>query len=125
MSETPANLTPHMNLWITCREQVVLSRWRVQLLEAVAQSGSISGAAERMGIQYRLAYDRLQEMEEGLGLHLIDRRVGGPGGGGASLTETGAELIERFNRFAERMDQLLNEAFGEQFAGSPTARRPL
>lgn len=118
MSNNSTELTPHINLWLTCADQVVLSRWRVQLLEAVAACGSISAAAERLGIQYRLAYDRLQEMEEGLGLPLIERRVGGAGGGGARLTATGRDLVARFNRFAEQMDQLLDETFADTFGAS-------
>ncbi len=117
MSELTTDLTPHLNLWITRSNQVVLSRWRVQLLQAVADSGSISAAAERMGIQYRLAYDRLQEMEEGLGLQLIERRVGGVGGGGARLTATGLDLVARFSRFAERLDQALEDVFVDTFSG--------
>ncbi len=115
MADVPVNLMPHANLWITSNNQVVLSRWRAQLLAAVAEKGSINAAAESMGIQYRLAYDRLQEMEEGLGLRLIERRVGGPGGGGARLTEAGRTLVARFNRFAVRMDQALEEVFAEAF----------
>lgn len=117
MVDIPADLSPHANLWVAHDDQVVLSRWRVQLLEAVAAGGSISAAAGRMGVQYRLAYDRLEEMEDGLGLRLVDRHVGGTGGGGAQLTEEGRELVVRFNRFAERMDQLLAEVFADLFLG--------
>ncbi len=65
---SPGGLAPHTNLWIERNERVVLSRWRVQLLEAIEATGSISAAAERLGVQYRLAWERLEEMEEGLGL---------------------------------------------------------
>ena len=79
-------LTSHLNLWLECDGEVVLSVWRVQLLAAIDQTGSISAAAERMQVQYRLAWDRLDEMERGLGLRLVDRHAGGAGGGGARLT---------------------------------------
>ena len=78
MDDKPvAGLIPHGNLWIERNDRVVLSRWRVQLLEAIEATGSISAAAERSGIQYRLAWERLEEMEEGLGLRLVERHVGG------------------------------------------------
>jgi molybdate transport system regulatory protein len=108
-------LTPHTNLWIERGGEVVLSKWRVQLLEAVEQTGSISAAAERMQVQYRLAWDRLEEMEHGLGLRLVDRHVGGAGGGGASLTEAGRDLVQRFNRLAGEIDTCLGEQFREAF----------
>ena len=108
-------LTPHTNLWIERDGQVVLSKWRVQLLEAIEQTGSISAAAERMQIQYRLAWERLEEMEHGLGLRLVERHVGGAGGGGARLTEAGRDLAQRFNRLADQVDSCLSEQFREVF----------
>ena len=104
-------LTPHINLWIERDGQVVLSKWRVQLLEAIEQTGSISAAAERMQVQYRLAWDRLEEMEHGLGLRLVDRHVGGAGGGGARLTAAGRDLVERFNRWPLRSTPVSAEQF--------------
>jgi molybdate transport system regulatory protein len=109
-------MTPNSNLWIERNERVVLSRWRVGLLEAIETTGSISSAAERLGIQYRLAWDRLEEMEEGLGLRLVERHVGGTHGGGATLTATGRELIARFNDFAAAMDEALQAEFQRHFS---------
>jgi len=108
-------LTPRFNLWIEADGQVVLSKWRVQLLRAVGETGSISGAAEKMGVQYRLAWDRLEEMENGLGVRLVERHVGGIHGGGARLTEAGREYIERFTRLAEEIDAVIGEQFEAAF----------
>jgi molybdate transport system regulatory protein len=113
--EMPADLTPHANLWIERGDRVVLSRWRVQLLEAVETTGSISAAAERMGVQYRLAWQRLEEMEDGLGVRLMDRHVGGPGGGGATLTPNALDLIARFNAFAAAVDDAVGSQFEARF----------
>lgn len=108
-------LAPHINLWIEHDGKVVFSAWRVRLLQAIRQTGSISGAAEQMGIQYRLAWERLQEMEEGLGVALVERQVGGVGGGGAQLTATCIDLMERFDRLAAEVGAHLNEQFKEKF----------
>jgi molybdate transport system regulatory protein len=110
-------LTPRFNLWIEADGQVVLSKWRVQLLMAVDEAGSISGAAEKMGVQYRLAWDRLEEMENGLGVRLVERHVGGVHGGGATLTEAGREYIQRFTRLAEEIDAVVGEQFEAAFGG--------
>ena len=108
-------LTPRFNMWIEADGQVVLSKWRIELLEAVGAEGSISSAAEKMGIQYRLAWDRLEEMENGLGVRLVERHVGGVHGGGANLTEAGREYIERFTRMAEEVDAIVAERFEDAF----------
>ena len=108
-------LTPHLNLWLERDGQVVLSVWRVQLLAAIEQTGSISAAAGRMKVQYRLAWDRLDQMERGLGLRLVDRHAGGAGGGGAALTAAGRDLVERFNLLAGEVEASLAEHFQQAF----------
>ncbi len=118
MDDMPTGLTPHKNLWIERNDRVVLSGWRVQLLEAIEVTGSISAAAERLGVQYRLAWERLEEMEEGLGLRLVERHVGGAHGGGASLTPAGRGLIQRFNQFAAALDEALQTEFRRHFPGA-------
>lgn len=103
------------NLWIEREEQVVLSLWRVRLLQAVERTGSISAAAEEMGVPYRRAWERLRESEERLGLKLVEGQVGGTGGGGAVLTEAGHEYVARFERFSEGLATLIEERFEAAF----------
>jgi len=108
-------VTPHANLWVEREGRVVLSLWRVQLLEAIEATGSINAAAERMQVQYHRAWDRLQEMEQGLGVPLVERRVGGPGGGGTHLTDAGRRYVARFNVFAHGVEALISEQFKQAF----------
>ena len=111
----PMQITPHINLWLESDGRVVLSKWRIQLLEAIDEAGSISGAAERMTVQYRLAWDRLEEMEDGLGVRLVERHVGGAGGGGAKLTDVGRDYVQRFRHLAEQVDAEVIKQFEEIF----------
>ena len=108
-------LNPHLNLWLEREGQVVLSVWRVQLLAAIDQTGSITAAAEHMQVQYRLAWDRLDQMERGLGLRLVDRHAGGAGGGGAHLTAAGRDLVDRFNVLAAAANDWLAAQFQQSF----------
>jgi len=112
-----AALDLHANLWLEQNNEVVLSSWRVQLLEAIEATGSISAAAERMHVQYHRAWDRLDEMERGLGVQLVDRQVGGPGGGGARLTEAGRSYVARFNRFSQSIESIIRQQFRRTFGG--------
>lgn len=108
-------LAPHCNLWLECEGHVVLSTWRVQMLEAIEATGSLSAAAERLQVQYRLVWDRLREMEEGLGVRLVERQVGGAGGGGARLTDAGRDYVARFRRFVESVEAVTAAAFRDAF----------
>lgn len=114
-TDIPVNLSPRANLWIERGGRVALSRWRVQLLEAIEATGSISAAAEKIGIQYRLAWERLEEMEEGLGVRLVERHIGGAGGGGAVVTPIGQNLIARFNAFATAVEAAVDDEFQRHF----------
>jgi len=112
------------NFWVEKGGKVVLSRWRVALLQAVAQTGSISAAAERMRIPYRRAWDRIHECEERLGVKLLITQTGGPGGGGAQLTPEGAEYIKRFEMFSRGLDDLIENRFAEAFEDVSLDQRP-
>ena len=103
-------MRPRFNLWIENEErQVTLSLWRVRLLKAVEQTGSITAAAAQLDVPYRRAWERLRETEERLGLELVAGQVGGPGGGGATLTEAGRDYVARFDRFSEGLHALIGE----------------
>jgi molybdate transport system regulatory protein len=107
---TLPHLTIHTNIWLETDEgDVALSRWRLELLEAVDRTGSISAAAHDMGIQYRLAWNRIHEMEERLGMPLVQTTVGGKGGGGAQLTPEAQVLIEQLRDLFAAIDASIQE----------------
>lgn len=108
-------LTPHLNLWLERDGNVVLSGWRVALLQAIDATGSITEAAAQMGVPYRVAWAKIHEMEQGFGAALVETRVGGADGGGATLTPLAHDLIERYNRFSAGLEGLVQERFAEAF----------
>jgi molybdate transport system regulatory protein len=110
-------MEPRVNLWLEIDGQVVLSRWRVRLLVAIADTGSISAAAERMGVPYRRAWEKVHEMEQRLDVALLDTQTGGPGGGGARLTSAAQDYIACFRRFSEGIDLYVQQQFQEAFPG--------
>ena len=109
-------MEPKFNLWIEQKGEVVLSAWRVGLLEAIEASGSISAAAEELRIPYRRAWEKVQEMEQGLGYKLVDTAVGGAGGGGAHLTPKGRAAVAQFRAFAEGFEAEVRRRYVETFA---------
>ena len=108
-------MEPRLNLWIEDRGVVVLSEWRVELLEAIDQTGSISGAAEKKKVTYHRAGEKIHEMEEGLGTKLVEAQAGGAGGGGAQLTPKGHELIKKFRAFSRGLDDEIDQRFHAAF----------
>jgi molybdate transport system regulatory protein len=110
-------LTPKANFWAEVDGEVVLSDWRVQLLQAIDEAGSISGAAQHLDIPYKLAWERLHEIEVRLGQSLVDAQVGGAGGGGATLTPLARDLIQRWSDFRQGLEALVEQRFDAAFSG--------
>lgn len=72
------------------------------LLEAIAEAGSLNRAADDLGRSYSRALDRLQELERVHGT-LVERRRGGPEGGGSELTDGARDLLARFERLCSSL----------------------
>lgn len=116
------SLTVHANFWLEANGRVALSRWRAQLLEAIDAAGSIRAAAEQLKITYNLAWHRLDEMEQAVGVRLVERQRGGSGGGSARLTAAGRDYLARFTRFAAEADALIARCFTDAFAEAPSGQ---
>ena len=108
-------MQPKFNLWIEKDGVVVLSAWRVELLEAIEATGSITAAAEQLKVPYRRAWEKVQEIEQGLGAKVVDTAVGGAGGGGARLTPAGRRAIEQFHKFSSGFDEDVAQRYREAF----------
>jgi molybdate transport system regulatory protein len=108
-------MIPKHNIWLELDGEVVLSVWRVRLLEAIEEMGSITSAAALLDVPYRRAWQRLHEMEERLGFALVKTEIGGAGGGGAKLTSEAKDLIRRFHLFADGLEDEINNRFENAF----------
>lgn len=96
----------------------MLSDWRAELLQAVAEAGSLAGAASKLKVPYRIAWGKIKEMEERLGWHLVESERGGRTGGQTQLTPQAKELLRRYREFdsglREELEERFYAAFGEQ-----------
>jgi molybdate transport system regulatory protein len=69
---------------------------RMALLRAVDEHGSITQAAKAFGISYKTAWESIDAMNALSGTPLVERVVGGRGGGSTRLTVQGRRLSERY-----------------------------
>jgi molybdate transport system regulatory protein len=69
----------------------------VDLLQAIYEHGSLNGAADALGRSYSRSQQRVVELEDAFG-QLVERKRGGSGGGGSSLTATARDLLREFDR---------------------------
>lgn len=69
-----------------------------QLLEGVAEHGSIRKSAGAMTMSYRKAWLLIQNMQETFGSDVVTTSIGGRIGGGAQLTVLGQNLLAAYRR---------------------------
>ena len=66
---------------------------RIDILRQIGQGGSISQAARAAGVSYKAAWQALDTLTNLAGVALVERVVGGVGGGGARITPAGQQLL--------------------------------
>lgn len=98
-------------------------RW-MALLDALATSRSITGAARSAGLSYKAAWDALDAMNNLAGGAVVVTSVGGKGGGGARLTPHGRDLLATW-RIAESENRKFIAAVNARLGHAPAGVRAL
>ncbi|HCX82258.1 MAG: ModE family transcriptional regulator [Curvibacter sp. RIFCSPHIGHO2_12_FULL_63_18] len=80
---------------------------RLDILRRIGQVGSISEAARGADVSYKAAWQAIDTLTNLAGAPLVERTVGGSGGGGAQLTATGLQLLEAADTLAALRRQAL------------------
>jgi len=109
-------MQPKFNLWLEEEDEVVFSTWRAALLTRISETGSISAAAAQMGVQYRTAWQKINEMETRLGVKLVQTQVGGHHGGGATLTPAARDYVDKFERFNAAIEKVVEAKYRQAFS---------
>src|SRR5262245_43156532 len=78
---------------------------KVELLEQISESGSISAACRAMGMSYRRAWELVEELNEIFGRPVVEPRTGGKSGGGAELTPLGYLVIGRYRAIQKAVER--------------------
>jgi molybdate transport system regulatory protein len=90
---------------------------KIDLLEQIALTGSLSKAARAMDMSYRRGWVLLYALNTSYDRPAAVTAKGGRGGGGATLTPFGRELIRVYRRFDAQLQKRAAQAF------DPIARR--
>ncbi len=76
---------------------------KADLLEHIAQEGSISKAAKAMEMSYSRAWQLVDAMNNSFRKPLVESTTGGRRGGGAVLTRAGEEILSLFRQMEKRL----------------------
>ncbi len=113
MSDAGSGLQVRSKIWLEVHGEPVFGQGREQLLRLIQQTGSINAAAKGMGITYRKAWTYIDAMEKRLGVPLVNRLKGGPGGGESTLTPQAEALLEKFDILQQGFNEMVNRKFAD------------
>ena len=86
----------HVLLRLYLKPDRPLGPGKVRILECIRDGGSISEAARGMKMSYRSAWLLVDSMNSQFKKPVVVTALGGRGGGSATLTEFGADVIRRY-----------------------------
>jgi molybdate transport system regulatory protein len=97
------------SLWIECEHERFFGPGRVELLEHIAETGSISKAAQKMGMSYKKAWEMINKLNMQTVRPVVTLQSGGIKGGGTILTEEAWELIKYHRHLRKRFAAFLEK----------------
>ena len=90
---------------IESEEGRFLGPGRIELLEQIMATGSISQAAKKMNMSYKKAWDMIQSMNSLTTKPIVITQTGGEKGGGTQVSSEGKELIVAFRKLQSDFQQ--------------------
>jgi molybdate transport system regulatory protein len=103
-------LQPSFSLVLNDSSGVIIDHIDAVLLHNIAEKYSITAAAKEVGISFRNAWDRLNNLQTKLGRSIVVTQAGGKMGGSARLTPEGQALITEYRR----LNNYLFSALGDR-----------
>lgn len=94
-------------LWLDRQGRSFLGGHRIDLLESIERTGTLTQAAKAVGLSYKAAWDAVDAMNNLAEKPLVLRTTGGRRGGHSSLTEHGRRCIRLYRLLESGWRQLL------------------
>jgi molybdate transport system regulatory protein len=103
------------SLWLECGGKKYFGPGPMELLEKIAESGSITKAARQMGMSYQKACQIISRLNKHAAFPLVESQVGGKKGGGSLISPAAQELMnyhyklrKQFLSFLEKQTWLIS-----------------
>lgn len=96
-------------------EEIAIGPGKIAILEAIADTGSISAAGRKLGMSYRRAWLLVDQMNQYFKAPVVHAATGGTQGGGTALTPMGLEVISLY-RTIEQQSQTHSASLIEALA---------
>lgn len=102
--------------WIENAEgELIFGKGKTEVLEVIAEVGSISKAAEILGMNYKKCWTHLQILQKNMKEDLVNTKQGGGDNAGTTLNERAFELINAYKQLQNDIEEFANKRFKELF----------
>lgn len=89
-------------VWLEINGHRLFGEGSAQLFRLIRETSSINASAKIMGISFRRAWGMVKDMEDVLGIVLLEKKRGGIGGGTTTLTPAALELLDRYEAILKK-----------------------
>lgn len=88
--------SPRLRIRIVFDDAGMIGPGKAELLERIDSCGSIAAAGRDMGMSYKRAWQLIGTLNAMFKEPVVDSTRGGPGGGGAVLTDAGRHVLSLY-----------------------------
>ena len=107
-----------VKIWIEDDEKnLIFGGGKTQILELIDETGSISEASKKAGMNYKKAWSHIKILQEYIDDELVIVTKG-RGSGGTMLTPKAKELVENFKKLKLEVKKFSEDRFNELFLKS-------
>ena len=102
--------------WIENNEgELLFGKGKTEILELIEAEGSISKAAEKIGMNYKKAWTHIKILQRNINDTMVQTKQGGGEDAGTTLTPVAREFMDNYRKLQADIENYANERFKELF----------
>ena len=101
---TPPPDHPWLKMRVMLGNGAYMGPGRADLLQGIAETGSIAAAGRRMDMSYRRAWLLVEALQQEFGGAMVTTVIGGKRGGGAQLTPLGQSVLQQYRHIVAQCE---------------------
>ncbi len=106
-----------VKVWIEDKnEELIFGSGKTEVLKQIDETGSISQAAQKVGMNYKKAWNHIQILQKYIEDDLVFTQKGRGENSGSTLTPKAREIIQTFEILEYDVKKYAEKRFGELFA---------
>ena len=97
------------------KKELLFGKGKTEILQEIKRTGSISKAAQNLGMNYKKAWSHIKLLQSNLDDTLVITQKGGGADSGTTLTPLANEYIDKYRQLQKDIEEFANQRFKELF----------